>query len=100
SLQWNTEAFLAEREVLIEVPDGPILQFPFAVTRDPSVFDEVIDQVLRYTAGQEDDAAGLVKWLQQKHIGDVEDHKVLVDTCVAIRKLVAEGRNHIWGYIT
>ncbi|RLC93723.1 MAG: hypothetical protein DRI40_08425, partial [Chloroflexi bacterium] len=29
SLQWNTRGFLAEREVLIEVPDGgPLLEFP------------------------------------------------------------------------
>ena len=33
SLQWNTAGFLAEREVLVNVPDGPTLHFPHAVAR-------------------------------------------------------------------
>ena len=36
ALQWNTQSFMAEREVLIAVPDGPTLLFPFAVTREPA----------------------------------------------------------------
>ncbi len=28
ALQWNVQGFLADREVLIEVPDGPVLHFP------------------------------------------------------------------------
>ena len=45
SLQWNTRGFMAEQEVLIEVPDGgPLLEFPFESAGDPVTFASVIDR--------------------------------------------------------
>jgi len=47
SLQWNTRGFLAERDVLIEIPESQLLlEFPFEVTRDPVMFDAVIGRVV------------------------------------------------------
>ena len=39
ALQWNVQGFLAERDVLIDVPEGPVLHFPYGVTRSPADFD-------------------------------------------------------------
>ena len=38
ALQWNVQGFLAERDVLIDVPEGPVLHFPYGVTRSPADF--------------------------------------------------------------
>lgn len=99
ALQWNTQAFLAEREVLIQVPDGgPILLFPFAVTRDPSLFDRVIDQMLSLSERQAD-PHDLAAWLRREGIGTEDDIRALSETYGHLRQLHAEDRNHIWGYV-
>lgn len=99
ALQWNTQAFLAEREVLIQVPDGgPTLLFPFAVTRDPALFDRVIDQILSMSERQADPAA-LAAWLRREGIGGDDDVRALTQTYQFLRRLHAEERNHIWGYV-
>lgn len=99
SLQWNTRGLLAEREVLIEVPDGgPLLAFPFAVARDPNLFDRVIDQMLRLSeegAGPE----ALAAWLAREHPLDADSSETLANTYVALRDLRRSGRNHIWGFV-
>ncbi|HLC30682.1 MAG TPA: N-6 DNA methylase [Dehalococcoidia bacterium] len=99
SLQWNTRGFLAEREVLIEVPDGPVLHFPYAVTRDPGVFDAMVAQMLKLSEDGASDEA-LAAWLQRESIGDQQDREVLCQTYSYLRDLRKDDRNHIWGYIT
>lgn len=98
SLQWNTQTFLADRSVLIEVPEGPVLHFPFCVTRDPTVFDVVLEQMQRLSA-ERADAAALLAWLQRAGIGEPEDRRVLIKTYEDIRDLTAGGRDQIWGYV-
>ncbi len=99
SLQWNTRGFLAEREVLIEVPEGgPVLEFPFAVARDPALFDAVIRRMLALSE-EEAPREALEAWLRREH--SVDDHTigVLTQTYADLRELRSKGQNHIWGFV-
>lgn len=99
SLQWNTRGFLAEREVLIEVPDGgPILEFPFAVARDPALFDAVISRMLELSERNASPEA-LVNWLRRKHKLDVPTAAIVAGTYENLCALRADRRNHIWGFV-
>ena len=99
SLQWNTRGFLAERDVLIEVPDGgPILEFPFAVARDPALFDAVIARMLELSE-RNASAEALVSWLRRKHKLDEPTAAVVAGTYENLRVLRAARRNHIWGFV-
>lgn len=99
ALQWNTQQFLAEKEVLIEVPDGgPILLFPFTITRDPTLFDRVIAQMLSLSERQADSDA-FVAWLKRQGVKEKQDLAELSNTYTSLRQLHAEDRNHIWGYV-
>ncbi len=100
ALQWNTRTFLAEREVLIEVPDAPrALFFPFTVTRDPTLFDAVIEGILDFSQRGADEAA-FRAWLGRQGIAHPADLDELGQTYVALRDLRAAGRDHIWGYVS
>lgn len=99
SLQWNTASFLAGREVLIQVPDGgPTLLFPFVITRDPNLFDRVIEEMLSLSERGADGEV-FAAWLRREGITDIEDFKVLGETYRDLRQLQADDRNHIWGYV-
>ena len=98
SLQWNTRGFLAEREVLIEVPeDERLLEFPFEVAGDPAVFDAVIGRMLdlsRENASSE----GLEAWLKRTYELGSAAAGTLSQTYETLRRLHEEGRDHIWGF--
>ena len=99
SLQWNTHAFLAEREVLIDVPDSPTaLFFPFAVTRDPALFDEVVDTMLRLSA-EDAGRSAFAAWLSRRGIGGEAEREVLGQTYATLHELRTAGKDHIWGYV-
>jgi len=99
SLQWNTEQFIAKREVRIDVPGGPPLTFPYVVAQDLSLFDSVIREMLRRSEAGEK-AEGFGNWLKRrKKIADDSLLRTLVRTYDNLRKLRVAGRNHIWGYV-
>ncbi|MBI2872968.1 MAG: N-6 DNA methylase [Chloroflexi bacterium] len=99
SLQWNTQGFLAEREVLIEVPDsGLLLEFPFEVARDPTLFDAVIGRMLELS-GQAAPPDGLSTWLERTYHLDTGTVEKLAETYETLRRLHGEGRDHIWGFV-
>ena len=98
ALQWNVQGFLAERDVLIEVPEGPVLHFPFDVARSPADFDAVISLMLQHSqagAGPREVEAVLQRRL------DLDDVplSVLSRTYSELSDLRAQGRNHIWGFV-
>ncbi len=98
SLQWNTQGMMAEREVLLEVPGSPeLLEFPFEVTRDPVLFDAVIDRMLELSQ-QNASADGLKAWLERNHISDGTVN-TLARTYTVLHRLDHEGRDHIWGFV-
>ena len=98
ALQWNVQGFMVERDVLIEVPDGPVLHFPFDVARSPADFDAVISLMLQHSeagAAPRDFEAVLRRRL------DLDDGPlgVLSQTYSELSELRAQGRNHIWGFV-
>jgi hypothetical protein len=99
ALQWNTEAFMTSRDVVLTVPDGgPELRFPFTVTENPTLFDEVVDAILEFSdAGAE--PAAFRTWLERHGVTAAADVAQLESTFVGIRDLQAADRDHIWGYV-
>jgi hypothetical protein len=98
SLQWNTQGFLAEREVLIEVPGGPVLHFPASVVGSPGRFDSVVQRMLDLSA-ENAPAAALATWLEREAHVTAQDAATLAETYEHLRALRQAGRNHIWGYV-
>lgn len=105
SLQWNTRGFLAERDVLIEIPDSQqLIEFPFEVSREPSVFDTIIGRMLELSQTDEsvdgfDSAAGLKSWLDREYHLAESTIATLLSTYVTLHKLDRDGRDHIWGFV-
>ena len=105
SLQWNTRGFLAEKDVLIEVPDSQqLIEFPFEVSREPAVFDAIIGRMLDLSQADETvdglgSAAGLKSWLEREYRLGESTITTLVNTYVTLHQLDRHGRNHIWGFV-
>jgi SAM-dependent methyltransferase len=99
SLQWNTRGFLAERDVLIEVPKtNETLEFPFEVTHDPNIFDAVINRMLDFSQ-QDANAEGLIASLgRDQHLTE-DALKTLGLTYDTLHRLNRDGRDHIWGFV-
>ena len=98
SLQWNTEGFIAGRDVIIRVPDGPQLRFPATIVADLASFEQVVPRMLDYSErGAE--ANDLRAWLERERIGNERDWDMLVATYQHLCDLRAAGRDHIWGYV-
>lgn len=99
SLQWNTRGFLAERDVLIEIPDSQkLIEFPFEVAHDPGIFDTVIGRMLELSQ-QNGSADGLKSWLEREYRFAESTIKTLVNTYETLHQLDREGRDHIWGFV-
>ncbi|MBM3176146.1 MAG: SAM-dependent DNA methyltransferase, partial [Chloroflexi bacterium] len=100
SLQWNTRGFLAERDVLIEIPTSQqLLEFPFEVTRDPIIFDAVIGRMLELSK-QGALATGLTAWLQRNYRLSTATLETLAKTYDTLHQLDRKGEDHIWGFVT
>ena len=107
SLQWNTEPFLADRDVLIAAPaddvtgaKGETLHFPAAVARDPALFDRVINRMLQMSANSPPQPAeGLKAWLVREGLTDAPTQNALVETYERLVSLREQGRDHIWGFV-
>lgn len=98
SLQWNTAMFMAEREVLVDVPNGPTLHLPFPVARQPNVMNNVIDRLLdlcRANASPDDLPAAIAPIVALAP----PDLRVLQATYEALLQLFRTDRDHIWGFI-
>lgn len=99
SLQWNTRGFLAERDVLIEIPESrELLEFPFEVAHDPALFDSVIGRMLELSQ-QNAAAEGLTAWLERGHHLSAGTLNILAHTYDTLHQLHRNGRDHIWGFV-
>ena len=99
ALQWNVRDFLADREVLIEVPDGPVLQFPYEVTRSPADFDAVIRLMLRLSDNLQDATNFLAALRRRLPNLDAASRSILGETYAHLHDLRISGRDHIWGFV-
>lgn len=105
SMQWNTEPFLAQRDVLIEVPPveegdaSVVLHFPGSVAADPATFDRVISRMLEMSDDTPAEPAdALVAWLAREGLADPPTREVLAETYSVLAELRGHGRDHIWGF--
>jgi SAM-dependent methyltransferase len=99
SLQWNTRGFLAERDVLIEIPDSQkLIEFPFEIAHDPVIFDTVIGRMLELSR-QNASADGLKSWLEREYYLAESIIKTLVSTYDTLHQLDRDERDHIWGFV-
>ena len=99
ALQWNVQGFLADREVLIEVPDGLVLQFPYAVTRSPADFDAVIEMMLRLSDSGQQAPNFLAALRHRLPKLDEASRAILGQTYDHLHDLRLQGRDHIWGFV-
>jgi SAM-dependent methyltransferase len=105
SLQWNTRGFLAEKDVLIKIPDSQqLVEFPFEVSREPIVFDAIIGRMLHLSQADETvdgltSAAGLKSWLEREYRLGESTINTLMNTYVTLHRLDRGGRDHIWGFV-
>ncbi|MBI4282733.1 MAG: N-6 DNA methylase [Chloroflexi bacterium] len=99
SLQWNTQGFLAERAVLIEVPgEDALLEFPFEVARDPGLFDAVIGRMLQLSR-ENAPSDGLKAWLERTYDLSGATTDRLAETYEMLRQLHHDERDHVWGFV-
>ena len=98
SLQWNTEGFIAGRDVVIRVPDGPQLHFPTEVVADLGSFEQVVQMMLS-SSEQDSPATAFRAWLQREEVGGEWEQDTLMATYQHLCDLRAAGRDHIWGYV-
>lgn len=98
SMQWNTEGFFVERDVVIRVPNGPTLHFPGSVASNPGRFDQVIAHMLRLSE------AGLPRSsfeqvMRRTDLAEGPALDTLAQSYESLTDLHREGKNHIWGYV-
>ncbi len=98
SLQWNTEGFIAGRDVVIRVPDGPQLQFPTAIVAVLGSFEQVVQMMLD-SSERDAPTTAFQAWLQRENIGSDWERDKLAATYQHLCDLRAAGRDHIWGYV-
>lgn len=99
SLQWNTRAFMAERDVLIEVPGKQqLLEFPFEAAQDPDTFDTIISSMLEFSH-QQLSADSLSAYLRRNNRFTKLTEETLIKTYITLCELDKEGRDHIWGFV-
>ena len=99
SLQWNTRGFLAEQQVLIEVPgEKQMLEFPSEVAREPVLFDNVLTRMLELS---EEDAGvrALSAWLDRTHHLSPGAADTLALTYDLLSELHRNRKDHIWGFV-
>ncbi|MGI8926368.1 MAG: N-6 DNA methylase [Tepidiformaceae bacterium] len=97
SLQWDTQGWLAEGEVMLQAADE-LLHFPKSIAGDPGLFDAVVDEMLRQSeVGSPPD--GFRASIERRYGIGQDDASVLEKTYVALKRLHDGGRDHIWGYV-
>jgi methylase of polypeptide subunit release factors len=104
ALQWNARELMGVHELEILVPpklpsdDPSLLRFPENVVVNPTQFDAVLATMLDL-AERNREGDDFSNWLSANAIGSDDERKMLTGTYETLRKLNAEGRNHIWGYV-
>lgn len=95
SLQWNTRNYMAERDVLIEIPESHVLlEFPFEVIQDPDFTDAIIKRMLElseYNSPTEE----LLAWLLRHHRLSLATVTTLTQTYNTLHRLDRNGRDYI-----
>ncbi len=97
-LRFHAGDLFAEHEVRIEVEDqrNTALIFPVSLVERASDFDALMSDIGdAIEVGDDPDLA-----LDDHHVTDPRERRMLAETIAAMERLHAEGRNHIWAYYT
>ena len=97
-LRFRTGDMFAEHEVRIEVEDeeNTALVFPVSLVERAGDFDSLMSDVAAYIERGENPLLAL----DDNGISDPAERDTLEETIGTMRRLHAEGRNHIWAYYT
>jgi SAM-dependent methyltransferase len=97
SLQWGTFDFVGAQEVRVTTAAGTELLFPFGITDDLALFDDVVDG-MEELAQLEATTQSLRQWLESRHLSET-DVDALAATFEEIKRLQNLGANSIYGYV-
>ena len=97
-LRFRTGDMFAEHEVRIEVEDeeNTALVFPVSLVERAADFNSLMSDVATYIEQGDDPMLAL----DENGITDPAERGTLEETIRTMRRLHAEGRNHIWAYYT
>ena len=97
-LRFRTGDLFAQHDVTIYVEDeeNTALVFPVSLVDRAETFDALMSDVAEAIERGEDPMLAL----DDHQITDSRERQTLTDTIVAMQRLHAEGRNHIWAYYT
>ena len=97
-LRFRTGDLFAENEIAIEVRDeaNTELFFPVSLVERAENFDALMSDVSAYIETGEDALLAL----DDNHINDPAERRMIGETIKTMQRLHAEGRDHIWAYYT
>ena len=97
-LRFRAGDLFAEREITIQAQDGENteLVFPASLVERPEQFDALMLDIADSIEQGDDPFLAL----DDHHIGDARERKIIGNTIAAMLKLHQQGRNHIWAYYT
>ena len=97
-LRFRAGDLFAEQEVTIQAQDeeNTELVFPVSLVEHPEQFDALMLDIADCIEQGDDPFLAL----DDNHIADAGERKILRATIAAMQKLHQQGRNHIWAYYT
>jgi SAM-dependent methyltransferase len=97
-LRFRTGDMFAQHDVTVYVEDegNTTLVFPMSLVDRAETFDALMSDVAETIERGEDPMLAL----DDHEITDSRERQTLTETIVAMQRLHAEGRNHIWAYYT
>ena len=97
-LRFRAGDMFAEHNVTVQVEDeeNTALVFPVSLVDRAETFDALMSDVAEAIERGEDPTLAL----DDNGITDSEERQTLTETICAMKRLHAEGRNHIWAYYT
>ena len=97
-LRFRTGDMFAQHDVTVYVEDegNTALVFPMSLVNRAETFDALMSDIAGTIERGEDPMLAL----DDHEITDLKERQTLTETIVAMQRLHAEGRNHIWAYYT
>ena len=97
-LRLRTGDLFAQNEITIETRDkeSTELVFPFSLVERAEDFDALMGDVSAYI----EEGGDPLLALDDNHISDPNERRVITETIKTMQRLHSEGRDHIWAYYT
>ena len=97
-LRYRTGDMFAEKEITIQTLDeeNTELVFPVSLVERAENFDALMGDISAYIEGGDDPLLAL----DDNHVNDPAERRVICDTIAAMQRLHERGRDHIWAAYT